>query len=124
MIFEPNPDLAFFVLRLAVALIFFAHGPSAVKNPQKVAQSANVSAHAVMTVGLIETICATALILGVFPQGAAFILGIIMLGTIYLKTQKMNVSFTEPGGWELDFLLLAALLAIVFANPTAYTLFS
>lgn len=54
--------------------------------------------------------------------GAVFLV-VVMLGAIYFKTQKWSKNFTGEGGWEFEFMLLAAAFAVLLAGSGSYTLF-
>src|SRR5712691_864771 len=51
------------------------------------------------------------------PAAAGF--AIIMLGAIRLKAAQMHRGFSVDGGWELDFVLLTAALALIFLGAGA-----
>ncbi len=51
---------------------------------------------------------------GLLTQVAAAGQAVVMLGAIRLKAGQMKKRFTGDGGWELDFILLAAALAVLF----------
>lgn len=119
---DPNPEFAFFILRLALGILFLAHGPSKLQNPAGFAKSVGLPKYMGIVVGLLETLGAAAMILGIGTQVGAVFLMAVMLGAIYFKTQKWEKSFTEPGGWELDFIILAAALAVFLAAPSGYSL--
>lgn len=120
-----NPDLAFFVLRLAAGILFLAHGPQKLgqEKAKKIAKGVGMKPGTIMLVGALETLGAISLILGAWMQIGALFLAAVMLGTIYLKTQKWNTKFTDPQGWELDFILLAVAIAVLLGAPTTYALF-
>ena len=119
---EPNVDTAFFLLRIVVAIIFLAHGPGKLQNTKAEAEAMGLRSTMTMLVGALETLGAASLILGLWVQASALVLAGIMIGAIYFKTQKWDKNFTGPGGWEFDFLLLAASLAIALGAPTTYSL--
>lgn len=119
---EPNPDLAMFVLRLALGILFLAHGPVKLQNIEKSAKGLGLSSGLTTAVGLFETLGAASLILGVWTQVGAILLMVVMLGAIYTKTQKWDKKFTGENGWELDFIILAAALAVLLTAPTTYSL--
>ena len=123
IIIDPNPELGLFLLRLAIAIVFLAHGPQKLTKTNDVAKGMGMKPGQVMAVGLLETLGAASMILGVYTQIGAIMLAIVMLGAIYMKTQKWGKSFTGENGWELDFMVLVAIIAVFFNTPAAYTLF-
>ena len=72
---------------------------------------------------LAEIAGGLALIFGVLTQLAAIGLAVIMLGAIYYKMKVWKKKFSEAGGWEMDLLLLAACLVILFSGGGAINLF-
>src|SRR5260370_32886457 len=65
---------------------------------------------------IVEPLGAVAVLVGFVPQPAAAGLAIIMLGAIRLKAVQMHRTFTGDGGWELDFTLLAAAIALFISG--------
>lgn len=120
---EPNIDLAFFVLRLALAIVFLAHGPAKLQKSQEMAGGMGMTPQQVMGIGALETLGALSMILGIYMQVGAAFLSVVMLGAIYFKTQKWNKGFTGENGWELDFIVLAAAIAVLLGAPATYSLF-
>lgn len=120
---EPNIGIAFLVLRLALAAVFLAHGPAKLQKSQQMADGIGLSASQVVGIGVLEVLGALSMILGVYLQVGALFLVIVMLGAIYFKTQKWDKSFSGEVGWELEFVLLAAALAVMLAAPSNYSLF-
>lgn len=120
---EPNIDVAFLVLRLALAAIFLAHGPAKLQKSQQMASGMGMTAGQVMGIGALEVLGALSMILGVYMQVGAIFLIVVMLGAIYLKTQRWNKGFTGDSGWELDFAILAAAVAVLLGAPATYSLF-
>lgn len=114
MIFEPNTDLAFFVLRLAAVILLLAEGSIAVRS--------SAASRAYIT-GILMIAIAASFALGVLIQIAASVLMLIMLYRIYDKTVRQSMPFTGSTGWELDFLLLAVSVTLLFAHPTGYSIF-
>ena len=111
-----NVDLAIFILRLAVGVTFLVHAMPKLKNPKGMAAMMGGSAAMPLMLGIIETLSAIALIVGWLTQLAALLLVIVMVGAIFTKKTKWHVPFAaqDKTGWEFDFILLAASLAILF----------
>jgi putative oxidoreductase len=111
-------------LRIAIAIVFVVHGwPKVVGAKNMVEQmmgGPNTGATAFFTAqGVVEVVGGVALALGVLTQVVAIIFGVIMLGAIVLKITQMKMAFMaqEAVGWEFDFILLAALILLLFAGP-------
>ncbi len=109
-----DPDL--FILRLAVGVIFLHHGWPKLKKSKVMAQGIGIPVARVFVLGLVEIFSSFGMIFGILVNWAAVLLSIVMLGAIYLKIKKWHVPFsaTNTTGWELDLILLAANLAILF----------
>lgn len=120
-------QLAPLILRLAVGIIFIAHGyPKLFKNFSATAQffeSVNIKPAKlfVAVVGLTEFFGGIALILGFFTQIAALLIGVIMLvAIVYVKKIKFKQKLVE--GYEFDLILLAATLTLIFLGPGAFAI--
>ena len=114
-------DYGLLLLRLAVGLIFLIHGAKKLgmwkmkPSPEMPSTMLNI----MRGLSVIESLSAIALILGVYAQVAALILALVMLGAIYFKVFVWKKKFADNAGWEFDFMLLAANLAIIFAGGGA-----
>lgn len=115
-----NPDVALLILRLGLGIVFLAHGPQKLMNTKQMASGLGMPTAFVFLVGLMETLGATSVILGVWERIGATLLAIVMLGAIYFKTMKWRKKFTGENGWELDFIILAAALTVVFTGAGQY----
>jgi putative oxidoreductase len=126
--FAPWTGVGQLVLRLALAITFVAHGRGKLKNPAQFAgflRQIQVPAPMLSAwlVALLETVGAVLLMLGVATRFLALGLAIDMLVALG-KVRIGRAPFTsgpQGGGWELEFLLLAMALALVFtgAGPLA-----
>ena len=63
---------------------------------------------------IAEPLGALALLVGFLPRLAALGLSLVMLGAIYMKMNKWQKKFSGDGGWEFEFLILCACLALFF----------
>jgi uncharacterized membrane protein YphA (DoxX/SURF4 family) len=114
-------DWALVALRIGVGASFWAHGTSK-RAMWKMAPSAQMPASflaQLRVLSLVEPLGALALFGGFLTQPAAAGLVIIMLGAIRLEAGKMQRKFSVDGGWELDFVLLAAALALIVLGAGA-----
>jgi len=121
MIFEQlgqYGDWGLFALRLVVGIIFIYHAFPKLKNTAGMATGMGMPTFVVLMLGAVEFFAGLGLILGFYTQMAAILLGIVMLGAIWFKTMKWGVAFaaTDKTGWEFDFILLAANLAILLTG--------
>lgn len=111
-------DIGLLILRLAVAIIFAYHALPKLKNAKGMAQMVSMPAGMVFMLGVIEFLSSVGLVLGIYTQLAALLLAIVMIGAIYFKTAKWRVPFAamDKTGWEFDFILLAANVAILLSG--------
>lgn len=107
-------NTGFFILRLAVAIIFIVHSLPKIKNAKGMAQMMGTSANMVLILGLVELLSSIGLILGVYTKLSALFLAIVMIGAIWFKSVKWKVPFAamDKTGWEFDLILLAANITI------------
>lgn len=110
---KSHSDWGLFVLRLVIGIIFIYHG--LMKWPL------NPEAPWYMTVlAFAEPLGGLAMILGALTQWAALGLSIIMLGAIYMKMTGFGQApldvFGTFGKWELDLMILAGCVALLFVG--------
>ncbi|HWP62793.1 MAG TPA: DoxX family protein [Candidatus Binatia bacterium] len=125
------PDLGTYVdwgllaLRVAVGIIFVVHGWPKITGARGMAEmmgrpgTASVAFFTIQ--GIVEAGGGVLLILGIWTQLVNVLFAIIMVGAIYLKLTMMKTGFmaTQTTGWEFDFVLLAANLALLTLGPGA-----
>ncbi len=111
-------DWGLLALRVAVGAIFLIHGTQkwAMWKMQPSEQMPAGMLWLMKFLSIAEPLGAIAVLTGFLTQLAAVGLGIIMIGAIVLKKTMMKVPFTaqDKTGWEFDFIILAATLAIFF----------
>jgi putative oxidoreductase len=108
-------DAGVLVMRLAIAVIFIVHGM----------RKLNGSMGSFMTfIGVVETLGALGLILGLFTQIAAMGLTVVMAGAMYKKIFEWSTPFTamDKMGWEFDLILFAACVALMTFGAGMYSL--
>ncbi len=108
-------SLGLLALRFSIAAIFIYHGLPKLKNAKGMAQAIGFPTEAVFALGAVELLSSVGLILGIYTQLSALLLGIIMVGAIYFKVAKWKVPFAamDKTGWEFDLILLAASIVIL-----------
>ena len=111
-------DIAFLILRLAVAIIFVYHALPKLKNAKGMAHMMGQPRGMIFVLGGVELLSSVGLVLGIYTQLAAALLAIVMIGAIYFKTAKWHVPFAamDKTGWEFDLVLLAANIAILLSG--------
>ncbi len=127
-LFRPVNDVGPLILRLALGIIFLYHGwpklnpGSPMKGPAGVAgflqqMGIPLPTFFAWVVALLETVGAVLLILGLGTRILGVLFAVDMLvATLLVKRRFMKVPFMaqQATGWEFDFALLAASLALVF----------
>ncbi len=114
-------DVGLFILRLAVGIIFIVHAVPKFTATAGMAQGIGAPASAVLLLGSVELLSAAGLIVGIYPEIAAILLSIVMLGAIWMKITKWHIGFAAQNttGWEFDFLLLASNIVILLTGGGA-----
>jgi putative oxidoreductase len=122
-LFAPYVGLGELILRVALGITFLAHGRGKLKDPAAFAgflRQLRVPAPLLNAwiVALLETVGAVLLILGLATRLLALGLAIDMvvaLATVRIGKARFT-SGPQGGGWDLEFLLLAIALALVFTG--------
>lgn len=111
-------DVGLFLLRAVVAIIFITHGLPKLLKSKMMADGMGVPSFVVILLGSVETLASVGLVLGVYTQFSAMLLGLVMIGAIKMKALKWGVPFSamDKTGWEFDLILLSACLAIVLGG--------
>ena len=112
-------DWGILALRIGLAVIFLVHGfqKRAMWNMQPTPQLSAGMIRILRLLSVVEPLGGLAVLGGFLAQIAAIGLAIIMVGAIRLKAVKMQRKFTGDGGWEFDFILLAACIALILLGP-------
>lgn len=111
-------DIGLLMVRLAVAVIFIYHALPKLKNAKSMAPMMGMPAEMILVLGGVEFLSSVGLVLGIYTQLAALLLGIVMVGAIYFKMVKWHMPFAamDKTGWEFDLILLAANIAILLSG--------
>jgi putative oxidoreductase len=135
-IFSPLSDWGLFILRVALGIIFIVHGWPKLNPNSPLKGIAGVTGFLAQlkipapglfawVLALVEAVGGVLLTLGPFTRLIALGLAIDMVVAIQLVRRGMaRVPFTHPqgGGWEFEFALLAAALALLFTGPGSIAL--
>lgn len=118
-------NYGFAILRLSLAAIFLYHAFPKLKMPGMMAQGMGWPSSAVVVLGLVESLGALSVLLGIYARIGAIALAVVMLGAIYHKMMKWNVPFSaqDKTGWEFDLILFASAVLIATVGPGAWILF-
>ena len=111
-------DVGLFLLRAAIAVIFLTHGLPKISKSNEMASGMGMPKMMIVILGAVESLSAIALLIGFYVQIAALLLSLVMVGAIWMKAMKWNVTFSakDKVGWEFDFILLFAALAILLGG--------
>ncbi|MBI2462763.1 MAG: DoxX family protein [Candidatus Spechtbacteria bacterium] len=111
-------NFGLFLLRLVISVIFLYHAFPKLKNAKGMATAMGAPTIAVFMLGSVEFLASLGLIFGMYTQIAALVLAIVMVGAIVMKIMQWHVPFSamDKTGWEFDFILLAANIAIILSG--------
>src|SRR2546423_5138465 len=109
-------DVGLLLLRLMVAVVFFASGLNHLKDPVARSQSIGASTRFTVFLGTAELLGSTGVALGILTQLAAIGLILIMLGAIQKKIFVWKSGFWGGHGWHYDLMLLVMNLPLVLAG--------
>jgi putative oxidoreductase len=123
VLFAPFAGVGELILRLALGLVFLAHGIPKLKNPAELTGLLTKlgvpgAQFFAWLVALLETVGAVLLILGLATRVIALGLAIDMLVAIVTTRIKLShapfTSGPREAGWDFEFALFAGALALVF----------
>ncbi len=110
-------DMGLFVLRIFMGFIFMYHGLPKLKSGKQMAAGMGKPHWGAFLIflGVAETFGGLATIAGFLTQFANLGFILVMLGAIYLKVAAWKVPFSahDKLGWEFDFVILGAAIALV-----------
>ncbi len=123
---SPHRDWSALFLRIAVGVIFIAHGRQklfgGLAGFGQYLESLGVPLPGLSAVliALIEFLGGICLLLGLFTRWAALLIALNMLGAILLV--HLPHGLTGPGGFEFPLALLAAALSLAFTGGQKFSL--
>lgn len=115
--------IGLFILRTAVALSFLVHGLQK-RAMWKMKASEEMSAPMLgimRLLSIVEPLGALALIAGFLTQIVTAGFALIMIGAIFFKAVQMKKKYSEAGGWEIDVLLLASSILLLFIGAGPFS---
>ncbi|MEI5906390.1 DoxX family protein [Bacillus spongiae] len=115
-------EVGLLLARITLGAIMLAHGVDKFMNLEMVVgmftDVFELPAFLAYATAIVEVVAGAALILGLFVEGSAALVGIVMLGAI--ATVKWDSGFFT--GWELDLALLGLAVALTFAGSRLFAL--
>ena len=122
-------DVAILVLRIVMGIVMVLHGVFKFQNKrlfdQKWREDYGFPQGSVLLSGILQVAGGVAIAAGVFGRLAALILFLVMLVATYVSIVKHREPFLstpEGKGWDLNFLLMGALLALTFLGDGQWAL--
>lgn len=120
-------DWGLLALRIGLAAIFFTHGrrKSGMWKMQPSEQMSAGMLSILRFLSIAEPLGAIAALIGFLTQAAALGFACVMASAIFLKITKWKQLFINPDmspGWEFDFIILTAALALFFLGAGALSL--
>lgn len=111
-------DVGLLLLRIAVAVIFLYHGLPKLTKSKMMSQMMGMPAGMIFMLGMIEILASLGIAFGVYTQLSALLLAIVMVGATGMKMMKWGVPFaaSDKTGWEFDFILFFASVAILLGG--------
>lgn len=122
-------DLAILILRIALGIVMILHGLYKFRKKSFLDREWRVAYGfpngSVLLSGILQIACGLAIAGGVFSRFAALILLLVMLVATYISIAKHREPFLstpEGKGWDINFLLIGALIALIFLGGGKWAL--
>ena len=123
-------DVGILILRISVGIVMVAHGLPKIfwKRElfnKKWKKEYGFPLGSVIITGIVQVVCGLAIIVGIFTQLSSLILTLNMLVATYVSIWKHNEPFLstpEGKGWDVNFLLVGALITLVFLGGGTWSL--
>ena len=123
-------DVGILILRISVGIVMVAHGLPKIfwKRElfnKKWKKEYGFPLGSVIITGIVQVVCGLAIIVGIFTQLSSLILTLNMLVATYVSIWKHNEPFLstpEGKGWDVNLLLVGALITLVFLGGGTWSL--
>ncbi len=122
-------EQAILILRLAVGIVMFAHGVGKFKKrlilDKKWKKEYGYPVGTVLFAGILQVAGGAAITVGIFTSASAFILTLNMLVATYVCIYKHHEPFSSVSpnkGWDINLLLLGALVALILLGDGDWSL--
>jgi putative oxidoreductase len=123
-------DVGILILRISVGIVMVAHGLPKIfwKRElfnKKWKKEYGFPLGSVILTGIVQVVGGLAIIVGIFTQLSSLILALNMLVATYISIWKHNEPFLstpEGKGWDVNFLLVGALITLVLLGGGTWSL--
>jgi len=123
-------DVGILILRISVGIVMVAHGLPKIfwKRElfnKKWKKEYGFPLGSVIITGIVQVVGGLAIIVGIFTQLPSLILALNMLVATYVSIWKHDEPFLstpEGKGWDVNFLLVGALITLVFLGGGTWSL--
>ena len=123
-------DVGILIIRIAVGIVMVAHGLPKIfwKRElfnKKWKKEYGFPLGSVLLTGIVQVVGGLAIIVGVYTQLFSLILALNLLVATYVSIWNHGEPFLstpEGKGWDVNFLLVATLIALIFLGSGTYSL--
>ena len=123
-------DVGIFILRISVGIVMVAHGLPKIfwKREffnKKWKKEYGFPLGSVILTGIAQVVFGLAIIVGIFTQLSSLILALNMVVATYISIwnhREPFLSTPEGKGWDVNFLLIGALVALIFLGDGGWAL--
>jgi uncharacterized membrane protein YphA (DoxX/SURF4 family) len=122
-------DVGVLILRLALGIVLIPHGVYKFQKKQffdkKWREEYGLPVGSVLLTGIVQVAGGLAIILGVYSSLAALIQVLVMVVATWVSIWKHREPFLstpEGKGWDVNFLLIGALIALIFLGSGEWSL--
>ena len=122
-------DVGILILRIALGIVLIPHGVYKFQRKQffdkKWREEYGLPVGSVLLTGIVQVAGGLAIILGVYTSVAALIQVLVMVVATWVSIWKHREPFLstpEGKGWDVNFLLIGALIALIFLGSGEWSL--
>lgn len=123
-------DIGMLILRFSLGIVLIPHGVYKFQKKQffdkKWKEEYSLPVGSVLLTGIVQILGGAAIILGIFPRLSAVIQIVVMLVATWVSIWKHDEPFLstpEGKGWDVNLLLIGALLALIFLGSGSWSLY-
>jgi putative oxidoreductase len=122
-------DLGILILRFSLGMVLIPHGVYKFQKKQffdkKWREEYGLPVGSVLLTGLIQIVGGLAIILGIYPSLSALVQIVVMLVATWVSIWKHKEPFLstpEGKGWDVNLLLIGALVALILLGSGTWSL--